>query len=133
MTYFNKQPEKPLPYLAIPLFLMEAPHKEMSCEAKLLYGLLLRRVNLSRKSGWLDDCGRVFQHYTIAEVCKSLCCCKQKALDTLRELEQADLLERRNQGLGKPAKLLLKQPTLSCQTGTERSIYEDILDRDIVS
>ena len=103
MNYFYSQKEKPMPYLAIPLFLLTDQYKNLSSEAKLLYGFLLRRINLSRKSGWLDEYGHVFMHYPIAELMKSLDCFKQKAVDTLRELERADLLERKNQGLGKPA------------------------------
>lgn len=127
MHYFYKQQEKQLPYLAIPLFVLDEP---LSNDAKLLYGYLLRRVNLSRKSGWLDEQGRVFQHFTVAEVRKSLGCCKQKATDTLRELEETDLLERINQGLGRPAKLYLKTPA-SRKTGHDRSDYEAILDQDL--
>ena len=131
MNYFYSQKEKAMPYLAIPLFLLDDSYHQLSSEAKLLYGLLLRRVNLSRKKGWLDDCGRVFQHYPITEVMKSLDCCKQKAVDTLRELVAADLLEKQNQGLGKPAKLLLKTPIV-CKSDSSLSIYEEILNRDSV-
>lgn len=126
--YSNKQ--KASPYLAVPLFLIEDDiYKQISSEAKLLYGLMPRRVDLSRKTGRLDENGRVYQYYTITEVMAALGCCKQKAVDTLRELEHADLLERVNQGQGKPSKLFLKTPRAKavCKSGSYLSEYEDIL------
>ena len=33
--------------------------KSISAEAKILYGILLDRMSLSRKNGWLDEQGRV--------------------------------------------------------------------------
>ena len=39
----------------------------MSLEAKVLYGLLLDRMGLSARNGWLDDSGRVFLYFTQEE------------------------------------------------------------------
>lgn len=33
--------------------------KSISAEAKILYGILLDRMSLSRKNGWMDEQGRV--------------------------------------------------------------------------
>lgn len=44
-----------------------------STDAKLLYGLLLDRMNLSAKNGWLDEAGRVYIIFTIDEIKSSLC------------------------------------------------------------
>ena len=39
-------------------------YKGVPLEAKVLYGLLLDRVGLSARNGWLDDNGRVFLCFT---------------------------------------------------------------------
>ena len=35
---------------------------------KLLYGILLDRISLSKKNGWIDSDGYVYIIYTIAEL-----------------------------------------------------------------
>lgn len=40
----------------------------LSAEAKTLYGILLDRVTLSAKNGWIDQQGRVYIIYTIEEI-----------------------------------------------------------------
>ena len=34
--------------------------QSISCEAKILYGLMLERAGLSVQNGWLDEDGRVY-------------------------------------------------------------------------
>lgn len=36
-------------------------------DAKMLYGLLLDRMHLSFKNGWVDKQGRVYQFFTVKE------------------------------------------------------------------
>lgn len=77
--------------------------KPISAEAKILYGILLDRMSLSRKNGWLDDSNRVFIIYTLEEVMDAIGCADQKATKLLNELEnKAGLIERKRLGLGKP-------------------------------
>ena len=40
----------------------------LSTDAKLLYGILLDRISLSKKNGWIDSDGYVYIIYTIAEL-----------------------------------------------------------------
>lgn len=40
----------------------------LSTDAKLLYGILLDRISLSKKNGWIDNDGYVYIIYTIAEL-----------------------------------------------------------------
>ena len=74
----------------------------ISADAKMLYGILLDRMSLSVKNGWLDEQGRVYIIYTVREVQESLCCAEHKAVKLFRELEQLDLIERKRRGLGRP-------------------------------
>ena len=78
-------------FIRLPNFLFEAPSFcSLSSEAKLLYAMILRRTDLSRKNGWADDYGKIYLYYPINEVCELLHCGRQKAVDTLRELQYAD-------------------------------------------
>ena len=81
----------------------------LSNEAKILYAMILRRTELSRKSGWADDYGKIYLYYPINEVCGLLHCGRQKAVDTLRELQYADLVSIKKQGCGKPNRIYPKR------------------------
>ena len=65
----------------------EERFRSVSAEAKVLYGLLLDRLSLSCKNGWLDKEGRVYIIFTIEEVMTALGCADQKAGKLLHELE----------------------------------------------
>ena len=88
--------------------------KNISVEAKLLYGLLLDRMGLSEEHGWYDEDGRVFIYYTVEEIADDLCCGRDKAMKLLAELDKAKgagLIERVRQGQGKPTKIYVKRFT----------------------
>ena len=77
--------------------------RSISTDAKVLYGLVLDRMSLSVKNGWLDESGRVYIIFTVEEIMEYLACGNKKAVGLLRELEEkAGLIERRRQGLGRP-------------------------------
>ena len=81
----------------------------LSVDAKLLYGILLDRMSLSAKNGWLDEDGRVYIIFTLEEIQSSLGCAVQKAAKLLSELDgKCGLIERRRQGLGKPNVIYVK-------------------------
>ena len=83
--------------------------KPISAEAKILYGILLDRMGLSRKNGWLDEADRVFIIFTLEEVMEAIGCADQKATKLLNELEsKAGLIERKRQGLGRPNLIYVK-------------------------
>ncbi len=42
--------------------------KTLSCEAKVLYGLMLDRMSLSIKNRWLDSEDRVYIIFTVEEI-----------------------------------------------------------------
>ena len=62
--------------------------RQLSTDARTLYGILLDRMSLSVKNGWLDEQGRVYIIYTGREVQESLCCAEHKAVKLFRELEE---------------------------------------------
>ena len=108
--YFYGAEAEQFSFYRIPKVLFtEERFRSVSAEAKVLYGLLLYRMSLSCKNGWLDKEGRVYIIFTIEEVMTALSCADQKAGKLLHELEsKCRLIERKRQGLGKPNLIYVK-------------------------
>ena len=81
---------------------------DLSTDAKTLYGILLDRMGLSVKNGWLDEQGRVYIIFPVQEVMDALGCADNKAIKLFRELEKFGLIERKRRGLGKPNLIYVK-------------------------
>ena len=91
------------------LLFTDDQYKYVSAEAKVLYGILLRRMDLSAKNGWVDEQGRVYIICTISEIMETLNCADNKATKLMNELEdKCGLIERKRQGLGKPNLIYVK-------------------------
>ncbi len=99
--FYGKESER-LNFITIPkLLLKDERFKNISSEAKILYGCLLDRNSLSQKNGWVDGQNRVYVIYTIEEMKKDLCCATEKISKVLRELEAIGLIYRKRNGRGK--------------------------------
>lgn len=103
----------------------------LSAEAKTLYGILLDRVSLSVKNGWIDPQGRVYIICTIDEIMADMNCGNKKAIQLLSDLEEkVGLIERKRQGLGKPNLIYVKnfieaeneRHFLNCQNHTSGTV-----------
>lgn len=82
-------------FFMVPQLLFSDPkYKKMSCESKTLYFLMLNRMRLSEKNGWIKD-GKPFIYFTRDEVCENLNCGRDKATRLLAELEQKELISRK--------------------------------------
>ena len=87
-------------------------YKDMSDGAKILYGLMLDRMGLSMKNGWLDEQGRVYIYFTLEDVMEYMNCQRDKGMKILSELDTVKgvgLIERIRQGLGKPSIIYVKK------------------------
>ncbi len=83
----------------------------MSNDSKLAYGLMLDRMSLSIKNGWVDEENRAYIIYTIEDIMEDLGCSKGKAVKLLAELDSKSgigLIEKHNRGLGLPAIIYVK-------------------------
>ena len=109
LDYFYGQTGELFSFYRIPKALFqEQRFQSLSTDAKTLYGILLDRMSLSAKNGWLDEQNRVFIICTIEDVKRSLCCADNKATKLLRELEEFGLIERKRRGLGRPSLVYVK-------------------------
>ncbi len=116
--YFYGAEAEQFSFYRIPKVLFtEERFKSISAEAKVLYGLLLDRMSLSAKNGWLDEKSRVYIIFTIEDIMASMGCANQKAGKLLYELESnSHLIERRRQGLGKPNLIYVKNFVLPSES-----------------
>ena len=101
--------------------------KQLSAEAKILYGIMLDKLDLSVKNKWVDEKRRVYIIYTIEQIMADMNCADQKATKLLDELEKkCGLIERKRQGLGKPNLIFVK----NFITGVESSMMAQIQNRE---
>lgn len=136
--YFYGQQSEQFSFYRIPKILFsQDKFWNVSTDAKLLYGILLDRMNLSARNGWFDEAGRVYIIFTIEEIKESLGCAEKKAVKLLDELEKkAALIERKRQGLGKPNLIYVKnfisesveRQFLNCQNDNSATFQNTIQD-----
>ena len=108
--YFYGAQAEQFSFYRIPKALFTEPNfRELSTDAKVLYGILLDRMSLSLKNQWLDAQIKVYIIFTVEEIMDALNCANQKATRLMVELEkQAGLIERKRQGLGRPNLIYVK-------------------------
>ena len=129
--FYAKGAEQYLFYRIPQMLFTEEKFRLMSCEAKVLYGLLLDRVGLSRRNGWADDEGRLYIYFTQDEASEKLNVGKNKIIKIYLELEQVGLIQRKKQGFGKPTKIYVMNfaesddETLENEKGNEDIDNED--------
>ncbi len=83
----------------------------LSTDAKVLYGLMLDRIGLSVKNGWMDEQNRAYIYFSVEDTMEFLNCKKNKAISTIAELDVKDgigLIEKKRQGQGKPTRIYVK-------------------------
>ena len=109
--YYGKEAES-FSFFRIPKLLFTDPiFAKLSSDAKVLYGILLDRMNLSMKNNWIDEENKVYIIFTIEEIAEIMCCATQKAIKILQELDDKKgigLVEKKRLGLGKPNILYVK-------------------------
>ena len=109
--YYGMQSEQ-FTFYRVPKVLFTNPQfKGLSSDAKLLYGLMLDRMSLSVKNGWVDEHNRVYIYYTMENIMEDLGCAKEKCTKVVAELDSKKgigLIEKKRQGLGKPDKIFVK-------------------------
>ena len=118
-------------FIRIPkIMLIDKVFQTLSMAAKVLYGVLLDRMSLSMKNGWMDEENRVYIIYQIGEIQEDLGFTKKKAMDLLAELEEFGLLEKKRRGHGLPNILYVKsfmteKETRGSETGTSEAKQEE--------
>lgn len=101
MSYFDVNNCEQHAYFRVPKILIrDDRYKELSNDAKLLYGMMLDRMELSIKNGWFDKESKVYIIYTHAQVMEDMNCASQKATKLLKELDDINLIDRQRGSRG---------------------------------
>ena len=109
LEYFYDYQSEQYAFYQVPKDIVEEePFCRMSNDSKLLYSIVLDRVKLSRKNGWVDEKRRVYIIFTVEETMRIMHCSKPTATKFMQELERIGLVEKKRQGLGKPNILYVK-------------------------
>ncbi len=125
--YYGSECEQFAFYRIPKMLFTEDAFAEISVEAKTLYGILLDRMQLSAKNGWLDDRGRVYIVFTIEQIQEAMGCGNKKAIKLLDELEKdAYLIERKRCGMGKPSRIYVKNFITGVSNGHFKKCQNDI-------
>ena len=107
--FYGKEAEQFSFYRVPTVLFTDEQYKDLSSEAKILYGILLKRMDLSAKNGWFDEEGRVYIIFRLEEIMEKLNCGNQKAVRLLDELEdRCGLIDRKRRGLGRPNLIYVK-------------------------
>ena len=103
--------------------------KDLSSDAKILYGLMLDRMSLSIKNQWFDDQNRAYIYFSIEDIMELLNCGRNKAIKSMQELDDEagiGLIEKRRQGFGKVNIIYVKT---SMPEKTEKEKLEEGLEK----
>jgi len=125
--YYRGMEAEQYTFYRIPKVLFTAEcFKSLSCESKVLYGLL-DRMSLSIKNRWFDEEDRVYIIFTVEDVMELLNCSRQKAIKNLAELDTEKgigLIEKKRLGLGKPNVIYVKNFIIKETTSPENKEIE---------
>ena len=109
LDYFYGDKVRMKRFIRMPRALMDEVYGDISTEVKYLYALMLDRVSLSMRKGWREKDGRVYIYFTLNDAERLLNVGKNKAVNLFKRLEELDLIRRRKQGQGKPARVYVRR------------------------
>ena len=81
--------------------------ENLSSSSKLVYGMLLDRMQLSKKNEWVNEDNEIFLLYTKKDIAEKLDVSERTIYNSFDELENVDLIEQERQGLNKPNKIFI--------------------------
>ncbi len=121
--YFTAAEAEQYTFYRIPKALFTDGHfQALSCEAKVLYGMMLDRISLSIRNQWFDSQGRAYIIFTVEDVMSVMGCQSQKAVRLMKELDTVDgigLIEKKRIGLGRPNRIYVKNFMVRGDGGTD--------------
>ena len=86
--YFHDYESEQFAFYRIPKVLFTDEYfRNLSSDAKVLYGLMLDRMALSIRNNWVDNEGKVYIIFTLEQVMEYMNCGKDKGVKILAELD----------------------------------------------
>ena len=137
LGYFYGKEADQFSFFTVPKILFKDPeYKDMPCEAKMLYGMMLDRMSLSIENQWFDEQKRAFIKVSEDFIMENLGCGRNKALNLMKILLESGLIERKKMGQGKSSiiyvKRFIRQELAVDEVALEESVKRDISDDSIV-
>jgi len=134
-------------FYQVPKDLLENPcyRYALTSDAKMVYALLLDRMSLSKKNGWINDRDEIFLLYTKEHVADILGISTPTTYKAFKLLEQCKLIKQERQGLNKPNKIYVAKVDFTfsiasikelartckiCRSGCVNSLCQDIKNID---
>ena len=122
-NYYHGKESEQFSFFRIPKVLYTDPiFKNLSSDAKVLYGILLDRMELSMKNCWVDEKNRVYIYFTIENIMEVMGWGNKKSVKVLAELDTEKgigLIEKQRQGQGNFKK---------CQKNNSRNVENTSLE-----
>lgn len=112
LEYYYGNESEQFQFYPVPVELFTNPcYEGLSTDAKLLYGIMLSLLHLSRKNSWVDENGRAYIKMTLRTIKLKMRCERDKAMKLLKELDVATgigLIEKRKIKEGEAPRIYIK-------------------------
>ena len=106
-------------------------------DAKMLYALLLDRMELSRTNGWVEDDGTIFLIFKREDLADMLGICVTTVWRAIKQLKEVGLIEEKRQGLNRPNLIYIGKIDYSVPneevTETDKIVVDDNTSESFVS
>lgn len=134
MEFYHENEAEQFVFYRIPkLLFKDERFSKISSDAKLLYALLLDRMSLSQKNGWVDENKRVYIYFSVQEIMEELNIGSEKCTKIMAELDDkkgCGLIQRKRQGQGKPSKIYVMKFTSPQGDNVNHTAEPDLSDED---
>lgn len=88
-------------HMQMPRWLFSDPrYMDMNLDTKVTYTFLLNRFQLSRRNGWVNECGEVFVIFPRRELARELRICEQRVTAAFKKLTELKLIWEKRCGRG---------------------------------
>lgn len=128
-NYFYGKEADQFNFIRIPkLLFTDKVFAGISNDAKVLYALMLDRMNLSRQNNWFDNENRVYIIFTIEEAAETMNCGNDKIIKLFKELDDNNgigLITRKRRGLGKPSIIYVRNFVLNNESANKSDSHNE--------
>ena len=133
LDYFYNTEGENFRFYQIPaLLLEEEEYRGISDTAKILYGVLLSRLALSRKNSWIEkDTGRLYITYNLKQLVEKLGRSDRTISKAMKQLSEVGLIEKKKRGQGKPDIIYVMNFTAVHKEGTKETVPEEQMEQNL--
>ena len=93
------------PHIQLPKELFEERYRHVDLGAKVLYAMMLDRMKLSDKNGWIDDEGSIYIYFTLDDIMERMSISRSTAAKYKKELIDAHLIRFSRKGKTDPHRI----------------------------